>query len=241
MNRKSDHLTWRQILDLIEGRDSSEPRAEHLRSCAPCGQLAKDARFLSETLHFARTTIPGELEAAEVVSRLDHYGPELVSEIEWARAEADRLSTSALPSPGSTGDSWAARVRSGIARLLEAALVADSWMDQAVAVRGSSNASPRILVYETEDYTVSISLHLGADPQQPEVDLIGQMAPRQGTALPAGIVAHLVTDDGASLDSSVEPYGEFRFETLRSQPASLAIDFGSDRIEIGPFPEVGAF
>ena len=239
MNRTSDHLTWRQILDLLEGSDLSDSRAAHLRTCTTCAELGAEAEHLNEAFRFSREMTPSADLVTRVVARLDPYGPELVQEVEWARAEAEALSRP-QGTIAESGDSWATRVRSAVAKVFSATLAADSWTGSAVAVRGSSTASPRILVYETADHTVSISIHLGPDPQDLVLDLVGQMAPKRGSALPPGIVAHLVTADGAGAEALVQPFGEFRFETLRSQPTRLTIDFGTDRIDIGPLPEVGA-
>lgn len=240
MHPKSEHFTWRQILDVIEGRSDGGSADSHLDSCATCRTQLAEARELAATLRFAAEFTPTAASVARVLGRLDPYGPELAGEIAWARAEAERLSlpsSSAAESPAA--EPLLARLGARVVALLRATLVADSWSTAAAGVRGTSTASPRILVYETPEYAVSLSLHLGADPESLELDVIGQVAPRKGAALPEGVMATLETMDGASVQSAVEPFGEFRFEGLRAQPLRLELQLGHERIEVGPLPELG--
>ncbi|MCA9754853.1 MAG: hypothetical protein KDA27_03555 [Candidatus Eisenbacteria bacterium] len=238
MKSNSEHLTWRQSLDLVEGRDDLGTKAEHLEACESCRSMVDEARMLASTFRFAADLQPSEALIAQVVGKLDHYGPELVQEIAWAREEAARLSGTS-PSTARP-ESLGARLKSKVQDFLATTLVADSWATAAAGVRGASTASPRVLVYETTDYTVSISLHAGPDPERVELDLVCQIAPKQGSGLPAGLVAAVETADGETIETNVEPFGEFRFEKLASSPVRLELRTGEERVVVGPFPTHGA-
>lgn len=238
MTPHPEHLTWRQALDLVEGRSNGASSDRHLAECTSCrAQVAEAGEFVA-TLRFVAESTPAPERIANVLGRLDHYGPELAGAIHWARAEAERLSA-VTPAAVSASESLLTRVRDRVLALVRATLVADSWSSAAAGVRGTSTASPRILVYETVDYAVSLSLHLGPDPESLALDVIGQVSPKKGAGLPDGVLATLETVDGGSVASEVAPFGEFRFESLGSRPVRLELRLGDERIEVGPLPELG--
>ena len=245
MNAQHGHISWKQALDFAEGRMSN--RAGHEQGCRDCNQTVREAQDLAQVLSYA-SVLPNETDTerswAAIQARLaTTAAQDLAEDVHWAEEEAVRLSgavePSALENLVSSARELADQVIDEVVQTFRAVLLADSWQDQALAVRGSSTAAPRILIYESEAYTVSLSFEAGPDPENLELELIGQVTPRKATDIPTGSTASIVDDDsGIPAESEIGEFGDFRFGALTKSPKHIALLLGTDRIEIGPLPDL---
>jgi hypothetical protein len=172
------------------------------------------------------------------------------------RADAEALVESMFlagardPGPNLIARTWAAILRDSAtrrARELAAgvrAAVAEIWatlsadsLQPSAAVRGADDAMPRLLVYETADYSVSLSFVPAAE--QGSTDIIGQVVPKSALELPQG--GQVQVRNRPELDAyRVSEFGEFRISGLaRAEGTSLTVAFPEMRIHLGPLPPLG--
>ncbi|MCA9730045.1 MAG: hypothetical protein KC729_20345, partial [Candidatus Eisenbacteria bacterium] len=180
------HFDWQQVLDRVEGRIPYDAAFwTHLDSCSACAALRTDAEALVDSLLVAGAPEPGAGLMARTWSAIlqDAAGRKVRSLVENVRAVAAEV--------------WAT-------------LVADSLVPSA-AVRGAATASPRLLVYETPEYSVSLSFLTGAD--RGRTDLVGTVVPKQAPELPAGGSVE-VADRTDVEPAKVSEFGEFRFDGI---------------------------
>ncbi|MBD3161669.1 MAG: hypothetical protein GF346_05425, partial [Candidatus Eisenbacteria bacterium] len=128
------HITPDRILDLLESRDgtSTEVR-DHLQRCAACSERFRAFERLLSLLETARIPEPDEA----LIRRT------------WERIRTEAGDATARPSP-------AARL-TGRLREVWATLSTESLVPS-LAVRGGQLAAPRLLVYETPAYAISLSI-----------------------------------------------------------------------------------
>ncbi len=209
MTASSAHPDWKAILDAVERRGVPDPTVErHLAECPPCRETAEAARALLAGLDRARLPEPPPAWVERAVERV--------------RAEA-----------AGRASAWD-RIRERVARGLRevtAGLAADSLVPS-TAVRGTADASPRLLLYETERFAISVSLTPGPEPG--ERDLLGQVTPRSGRQLPGNGRA-LLHGAGEVMEVTLTEFGEFSYRGIPAGPVSLALALGSELIRVGPF------
>ncbi len=213
MKSPDAHPDWAEILDAREGRAPSlDP---HLAGCARCRERDREA---------------GELLARLAHARLED-APESLKRAALNRVRAEAR-TAALP----TG-AWAAiraRFAEGLSEV-RAGLAADSLAAPG-AVRGSTEASPRLLLYETDAYSISISLAAGEPTGT--LDLQGQVAPRRADRLPGG--GHVVLHRSGGLsEADLSEFGEFSFRGVPRGAVVLAVALGGELIRLGPLGSEG--
>lgn len=125
------------------------------------------------------------------------------------------------------------RLRDGVMsgmRELAATLVPDALVPSA-AVRSAGAGRPRLLMYETEDHTISVSFSGRRGSER--LKLIGQVAPKRDLEIaPGGKVAVFGASDAAF--GEVNAYGEFVLEDVPPGDLHMDIVMGADAIQISP-------
>jgi hypothetical protein len=203
----SEHATLEELLGhLVEhGRLPAAVHA-HVATCATCGRTLERAERLLAAARVAPVAAP----SAEMIDRA------------WRRIARARLVDRAIARAGEALET------------VVAALVGDST-EPSPAVRGATTAVPRVLVYETDDVGISISL---AGHGESEITLKGQVMPRHDTSLPdGGRVVIAAGDHGVEL--SLGAFGEFDAGTLPRETLHLVFVIGSARIELPAVPVGG--
>ena len=116
---------------------------------------------------------------------------------------------------------------------LVANLVADS-LTPSHAVRGTSLASPRLVVYETTEFSVSLSL----SPIQKEggLEILGHVMPKLADSIPPGGRA-ILRGASAPTVTPLSKHGEFRFAAAGGKKVRIDVEIGKYRIVVGPLPE----
>jgi len=196
----SGHVNWEEILDYCEGeRPPDDPVGEHILHCRRCRELLARAEATLHLLARGRDLQP----PADAVDKA----------AEVLQAELRGLSQ---PMPGRT-------VTGGLERLREvlATLVADSLVPSPTVRGAAEGGGPRVLLYETDDYAVTLSLPPATKCSPPDA-VLGQIVPRRGDILPAGGRAILNYRD-ARYEEAVSEDGEFRFDAIPSSPEGLSI------------------
>jgi hypothetical protein len=127
-------------------------------------------------------------------------------------------------------------IASGIkatARELWATLTADS-LTPSTAVRAGDHATPRLLVYETPDYSVSLSFV--PTEEKGRSDILGQVVPKNALELPGGGEVEIA--DRPDLEKyRVSEFGEFRISGVKlAEVSHLTVEFPEMRIHLGPLP-----
>jgi len=243
MTRASGHASWKEALDFAERRTEVCPG--HPQNCLDCTAAVREAQECVRSLRFLASLRPHDRGWADrawdqiVALAGSPTWSSLRSEIQWAEDEAGRLSGDSGAGPG-IGQHVVDAAR-GAFQAVRATLLADSWTDMAGAVRGNSLAAPRVLVYETDAYTVSLSYQPGPDPKRTEIDVLGQVTPRRGTSLPAESRAALRAGPHPEIVVPVDACGEFRFTALHKTPRRLLLTVGRDQIEMVPLPDLTTF
>lgn len=206
------HFDWEEILDRLEGRHAAEPEfSAHLETCDPCQTLRSEARALLGAMTLAATPEPSAILRARTWAQIAS---------ESARAKLGSIAAGAMAA----------------AKEILATLVADS-LQPSLAVRGVTSAAPRLLVYETPEYSVSLSLQDSSASGRH--DIVGNLMPKLAAEIPNG--AHMQVEDHPELGSvPISEFGEFRIEGLEVVPGTmLAIDLPEMRIHVGPLPAIG--
>jgi hypothetical protein len=121
--------------------------------------------------------------------------------------------------------------RDGLGRALKEAwaVLTSGGLVPSHAVRGSTTASPRLLVFETDDYAISISL---LEKDSDNLVLLGKVIPRTGTEVPPGIA--WLAAGGEEREASIETLGQFRFADVPRGALNLRIQIDDALIHIPP-------
>lgn len=208
----SEHLSFARLVEISEaaaGTDSGEAR--HLETCTRCADEFARARALLGSLYIVGAPAPS---------------PELMART-WTRMVKEHEAIGASTTPQGILDA----IRDVFARL-----VADS-LRPALAVRGSgsSTAVPRLLVYETVEYTVSVSMAASGGKTPNRFDLTGTVMPKDAPLLPSGGRVSVV--DSEVTASPLAEFGEFRLPATAIGDATfLLVEFPDLRIRVGPLP-----
>jgi hypothetical protein len=201
------HFDWEQIVDRVEGRVPSDAEfRNHMQVCSSCGAVKAEAERMRDAMLLAGTPEPG---------------PRLVART-WARILEDAVVQRARD--------FAAGVRAAVEEVW-ATLSADSLLPSA-AVRGIDHATPRLLVYETPEYSVSLSFY--AAGKTGATDIVGQVVPKNAPELPGG--GQVRISDQPDL-YHVTDFGEFRISGVEvTESTRLTVAFPDLHIHIGPLP-----
>lgn len=204
------HMRWMEVLDHVEAGGPSGPHADHLRRCRSCRQMEIDA-----------TAILGALPIAGLPSPSDD-----LIEGTWRRMTAIAMGgASAEQQQGETGGLAALR---GRLREIWAVLVSPPLVPSH-AVRGT--ATPRLMMYETDEFVVSISISEGSARMTRE--LLGKVIPRVATRLPEkGRV--ILRQSGREETGDLSEFGGFRFVDIPSGEIAISIEVASALIRIPP-------
>jgi hypothetical protein len=225
---KSKHASWEEIIDVLAGGASVAGLPEHLESCARCTARAGEVREILAALEDLTDSRPS---------------PRLV-EATWSRLR-EVLAASAARRGRSGGllESLGKRMRE-----VAASLVADS-MRPSPAVRGTVDAAPRTVVYETDDFAVSVSLSFGPDleswdvsgrrpgdvrlEEQSRGSIRGQVIPRTADAIPEG--GSVMLRAGGSLhEAHLSAHGEFGFRDVPKGDLEFLVLVGGVQIRLAP-------
>lgn len=218
-----EHLTDEGLLDLLRGEigitieptpgDGENLTAErdHLLTCSSCAERAKEWRALLWSLALSSPD-PDPARVAEI----------------WHEAKR-RAGLDPTSPPQTPADRFGAKLGATF-RQLTASLRAES-LQPSLAVRGSSVAAPRLLIFETDELAVSLSIATG--PGAGRVRIVGGITPKTSRDLPRdGRVALFAGEQ--VIQASVTEQGEFTLEGILGGDLHLDITLGTDRIEISP-------
>jgi len=211
---RSKHPAWEQILGAVESpaRAPSEIQ-EHIRTCDDCAVVAEEARRILESLSAEQLPHPPRPLVEQTLAALSQR----LRDREASASARLQEELRAL----------AARLREGW-QAAAAALIADSWR-ASPALRGSAGTGSRMLIYETDDF--SIALSLTDDPDSTGRSLIGQVVPRQGTSLPpAGWV--LVRQAPEVVGERLTDLGEFQLAGLAPEIIDLDLVLGDKHVSL---------
>jgi len=210
MTETSGHPEWQTILDVLEGLVGKDaPAAVHLKDCDGCRARVREAEGLLARMRSAH------LEAV----------PEA-----WIEAAMARIAPSRPRALESAWDALVHRLGEGLA-VVEAFLAGDS-LTPVGALRGYTEASPRMMLYQTDRFAVSLSFSSPAGSMGS--NLMGQLSPLEGDRLPGLGRAVLLSED-ISAETALNELGEFSFDDLPSGPLQLAVKIGPQLIRVGPF------
>jgi len=99
------------------------------------------------------------------------------------------------------------------------------------AVRGSTLASPRLMIFETDALVISISI---SEPSPTQVrQLVGSIAPKMAQSLHAGGRATVVSGL-KRIHAEIDEHGEFEAAIIAPEDFRIEIELGSDRILVLP-------
>jgi hypothetical protein len=101
-----------------------------------------------------------------------------------------------------------------------AVLVADSLTPSPVTRASAVNAEPRVLLYETDAYAITVSYAVCEDPQK--VDVRGQIIPRSRAELPEGGRVTLSAKK-EEVEQELSAGGDFVFENQPTELGDLSI------------------
>lgn len=101
----------------------------------------------------------------------------------------------------------------------------------AAAVRSAGEDRPRVLIYETDQYAVSLTFS-GA-PEATRVSMIGQIVPKAATSIPEGGRVAVFSDRETSL-AAVNEFGEFSVSGVRRGSLHMDLLLGTESIQISP-------
>jgi len=111
-----------------------------------------------------------------------------------------------------------------------ATLVSGDGFAGAVGVRGGHTSAPRLMVWETEDHSFSVSFE---DQAGGRVRVRGQVAPRKSHELGSGTAVLVQGSD--RIEAEITATGQFAFpEVPRASALRLEVLLGSDRVQLGP-------
>jgi hypothetical protein len=164
-----------------------------------------------------------------------HWALELAARPEMSAADAARIwqevRRRADESP-LTGDA-VRRLRDGLVRgwrQLTASLVQETLIPSP-AVRGPEAARPALLVYETDEFAISLSF--SAPNEADRLRMVGQLVPKRAREIPAGGKV-LVWSEHATSSGELNDHGEFALDELPRGDLHMDILLGGDSIQISP-------
>jgi hypothetical protein len=218
---QSPHPSFEEILDAAEGRPDSESVAAHVAGCDTCRPVATRAASILAALSEARglEEVPRELRDRA---------------LDAVRRELDGLRSAPHGAGGFLGD-LVAHLRDTIETTI-GTLVADSLQASAATRAGAEvTATPRMLLYETPDYDITLSIAAG--PTAGILEIAGQVTPRAGELPTDGIAGIEVGDHTAT--SSLTAHGEFAFDAVPRGAIAVEIGLGGTIIRLEPIPRHG--
>lgn len=125
------------------------------------------------------------------------------------------------------------RLRGSLTRGLRevaASLVQESLLPS-LAVRGATSAQPKLLVYETDEFAISVSF--SGPPEATRLKLIGQVAPKVSPEIPSGGKIALWSDS-ETFFAEVNEHGEFSVDNVPRGDLHMDILLGDDCIQLSP-------
>lgn len=198
--------------DPLQGTIGSEDSARrHLLGCPDCADRMAEWRAVAWSVALASP----EPE------------PGVVAEI-WREAQRRTQPQPETEVPFAAGRP-ARGLRSTFRRL--AATLRPVPLQPALAVRGPAVAAPRLLIFETEEHTISLSISLSPAPGGARI--IGGIAPKAGCTLASGGRVALYAG-GQALTGEISSYGAFTLDGVPIGDLHLEINLGGDVIEISP-------
>lgn len=125
------------------------------------------------------------------------------------------------------------RLWGGLARgwRLVTAMLVPEVLVPSPAVRGAATALPKLLVYETDSFSISLSF-MGS-PQSDRIKLVGQVVPKVASEIPAGGKVALWSDR-ETVFGDVNEYGEFTVESASRGELHMDILLGTESIQLSP-------
>jgi hypothetical protein len=212
---REKHASWQEILESIESPAKVDPSIRaNLRSCRQCARLVEDARQMLRLFTDARLPEPPRALAEKTLAQLRTRlrGEALPAEWEQLKQELREA------------------LRRSAAKLTEirATLVADS-LRPSLAVRGPRQAGPRTLLFETDAFSVAVSLASGERGKEYEV--MGQVAPKRGASLPPG--GWVVVESGqATHECPITDLGQFTLQGVQPDIEEMTVVLGDSRIRL---------
>jgi len=210
--RHHDDQRWTTILEWVLAGEPPGDRPAALEEEEGAGgeAMLDRARRLADILALAGEGAPD---------------PDLVART-WRR-----IASEAGTEPAASGvPDRVAAFLSGLAERV-ATLVTDTARGAAVplAVRGNEiETAPRMLVYETGEHSISVSIREDAG----RVHLQGQLLPREGDALPRATAR--VVDAGGGREVDLDEFGAFTASHLAPGPIRVAFRVGDTIIRLAP-------
>lgn len=207
-----DHVTFAEMAEYVDsGRAPSKHFLNHLQECATCSELEREIRNLIGAMR-----ISGHPEPSDDLIRST-----------WKRIQ-------------SLGSGEEAVVRELIGTVREKlrevwATLAPDALAPSLAVRGTTSASPRLLVYESEDYAISLSFTFSRECQA--MDILGKVIPKTSTQIPPEGRVVLYEDDSEH-EAELGEHGGFRYTQIRRGPIRLDIELGEYRIHLPRIEEI---
>lgn len=110
-----------------------------------------------------------------------------------------------------------------------ATLISGDGFAGAVGVRGARASAPRLMVWETDEHSFSVSFENTGGGR---VSVRGQVAPRKSHELHPGKASLLSGDQ--RVESTISATGQFSFAEVSRGTVRLEVVMGSDRIQLGP-------
>ncbi len=215
------HASWseilNQILNALESPGATDSDiGSHIETCPRCERLADEARWILGLFADARLQPP----------------PQALVEksLEVVRQEFARKAAAAV------GQGLRRTLRDMAARSTEVAatLVADSRLPSPALRGGSVEASPRMLLYDTDTYAVTLSVV--SRGKEKRCDVMGQVTPKTEVALPEGGWA-TAEAAGESFEVPLAALGEFRLRGLDPRLDEVSILLGDQHIRL-PLPRM---
>ncbi|MCK4414608.1 MAG: hypothetical protein KAY32_13825 [Candidatus Eisenbacteria sp.] len=210
------HPTREQIARLVLSPDAADRALRaHLEECSTCARLAASIKRSADLLAEARlSSVPRELAEQTLLGLMHQLSEKAAGQSAGAPSTEDR--------PG------AYERLTGSLREVWAALVADSLQTHAAPCR-SGTPPPRMLLFETEELAITISLCPGEGADRR--DIKGQVVPKEGTGLPRdGLV--LAVQGDQQWQSPVSAFGEFRLEAIGAGADDVSILLGDTRVRL---------
>jgi len=211
------HPSFREILDVTERGDTDGAVVEHIQACQRCLRTSEVAGELIATMQRAATLdpVPADVHARALRQVQD----------ELALADAGRRVGSVLQA---LVDELGAR-----ARRITAALAGDSF-EAALATRAGAeiSAAPRMLLYETDDFEITVSL--APSETSRSLDIAGQVTPHEGE-LPAGGVVG-IRSGGQTVTCELSSYGEFTIDSVAAGELEIELALDTAIIRLAPIP-----
>ena len=208
----SNHPSWEEIVDAVER--STGALRDHLAGCPTCSKRAAEAARLIGLFREAN---------------LEEVPRSIVDEAHKKVVETLRTDSVVASDPAGA---FLRRFIDGVGdglQALWATLVADSHQAN-LAFRGSTYTAPRMLLYECPQFTISVSLNVGSEPDT--IDVLGQVSPRATIDLGGGVVGLKVNDDVH--ETTLSEFGEFAFYSVTEATLEIEVGVGDALVRLAP-------